>query len=102
MNLSARPISRVIQPSVIEYAPISAPATTAVDDQAPVPTLVPALAFGNRFDGLNAGEQQVVPLKLWGAQVSEGLQSTIEKNGYILGIVLLAAAGLLLLIRTRK
>lgn len=99
VNLTARPISRVIQPSVVEYAPISAPSTTGESSAAVTlaPTLVPGVAFGNRFNALNSGDQQVIPLKLWGAQVGESLQSAVGgKNSVLLALILLAAAGALI------
>jgi hypothetical protein len=88
VNLTARPISRIVQPSVVQYAPIVSP--NSVDNNIPV-TVAPTLTLGNRFAALNAGEQQVVPLKLWGAQAGE-LTQAHQKQALIVALILLAIA----------
>jgi len=99
VNLTARPISRVIQPSVVEYAPVVTPAQTDPAVSETSPTLVPItngcpdrVALSNRFAALNAGNQQVLP---FGAQVSEAQ----KKWGLVLLGLILAGVAVALVVR---
>jgi len=95
LNMTARPISRVIQPEVVEYAPIVSP-TISEGLGTPVTISPTTVTMGNRFTALNAGEQQAVPLKLWGAQVAP-LTDAQKQRALILVLLLLGVAGALIL-----
>lgn len=92
LNLSARPITRTIQPSVLQYEPILTPELSC--NEASV-SLVPVL--NDRFASLLSG-QNVDEVKKWdrinkgliGAQIQEQQKSN-QRFILILSILLLAA-----------
>lgn len=106
VNLTARPISRVIEPNVIQYAPVAQPPQAV--GQPPVslaPTLVPAVAYP---------EAGVQPLKVgpWlgrgaaaasghGAQVSERSE-WVNLAWVLLAVGALSTAAVVLLLRRQR
>jgi hypothetical protein len=94
LNLSARPITRTIQPSVLQYEPIVTPEMTCEDATV---SLLPTL--NDRFASLIPG-QNVNDLRQWdktnqgltGAQIQEQQKSTRQMWINIL-VLILGVAG---------
>ena len=112
VNLSARPVSRIIQPTVIEYAPIAAPVNAQPPaTQVPV-TVTPLLE--NRFAALNGGNQPLVKADYayatslpatMGAQATsaDAPLTAAERNASLLiGALLIAGLVFLVVKRVRK
>jgi hypothetical protein len=90
----------VIEPGVVEF-PIQ-PVSTTDPNVAPSvsPTFIPgAIAMGNRLAALDAGNQQVMPLKFIGAQASETSATSSQRGLLILLLLLAAGASLALLMK---
>lgn len=93
LNLSARPITRTIQPSVLQYEPIVTPELSC--EKSPV-SLVPVL--NDRFASILAG-QNVDEVKKWdrinkgllGAQIQEQQQKSNQRTILIVILALLLA-----------